>query len=406
MEKIESKKKFRILSIDGGGIRGILPGQIIAVLEKKLQVATDNPDARIGDFFDLIAGTSTGGILACAYSCPDPKNPKRPKYRAQEAVDLYLDFGDSIFSAPFLHKAASIGGLLGPKYPVLTLEKLLKEKFGNTKLSEALNNLIIPAFSIDDGDTKFFTSSDIKGKDYFLWEVARSTSAAPTYFPASHVGNLRDTLKGYIDGGVFANNPTMCALVEAYKVDVELHQKYHVDSARGIGGLRAGNSVLENVFVLSIGTSNHEKNYPFEEHGDSGILSWIRPLIDIMMSGVSETVAYQAEQLFRLLRIQQVESTLEKLQSDGTVATEDMRNKLLEILKVAGDAKEYQRNGITVANFDPKPQYIRIEPSVGNADGSMDNASPENLILLKQAGDAAAKKHEKWLDIAVEQLIS
>jgi hypothetical protein len=179
-----------------------------------------------------------------------------------------------------------------------------------------------------------------------------------------------------------------------------------VDSARGIGGLRAGNSVLENVFVLSIGTSNHEKNYPFEEHGDSGILSWIRPLIDIMMSGVSETVAYQAEQLFRLLRIQQVESTLEKLQSDGTVATEDMRNKLLEILKVAGDAKEYQRNGITVANFDPKPQYIRIEPSVGNADGSMDNASPENLILLKQAGDAAAKKHEKWLDIAVEQLIS
>ena len=407
MERKESKKLFRILSIDGGGIRGILPGQIIASLEKKLQIATDNPDARIGDFFDLIAGTSTGGILACAYACPDPKNPTRPKFTAQEAVDLYLDFGDGIFSKPLMHKAATVVGLFGPKYPAFVLEELLKDKLGDAKLSEALNNLIIPAFSMDDGDTKFFTSSDAKGKkDYYLWEVARSTSAAPTYFPASHVGNLRDMLKGYIDGGVFANNPTMCALVEAYKVDVELHRKYHVDTARGIGGLTPGNSVLENVFVLSIGTSDHEETYPFEEQGNAGVISWIRPLIDIMMSGVSETVAYQAEQLFRLLRIQQVEATLENLTSDGTAATENMRNELFEILKVAHDAKDYQRHGETVAHLDPKPQYIRIEPSVGRADGAMDNAKPENLKLLKEAGDAAAKANEKWLDIAVEHLIA
>jgi patatin-like phospholipase/acyl hydrolase len=406
MERKESKKLFRILSIDGGGIRGILPGQIVASLEKKLQIATDNPDARIGDFFDLIAGTSTGGILACAYACPDPKNPTRPKFTAQEAVDLYLNFGDRIFFKPFLHKAATVVGLFGPKYPAFTLEGLLKEKLGDVKLSESLNNLIIPAFSMDDGNTKFFTSSDAKGKDYYLWEVARSTSAAPTYFPASHVGNLRDMLKGYIDGGVFANNPTMCALVEAYKVDVELHRKYHVDTARGIGGLSPGSSVLENVFVLSIGTSDHEETYPFEEQGNAGMISWIRPLIDIMMSGVSETVAYQVEQLFRLLRIQQVEATLDSLHSDGTASTENMRNELFEILKVAHDAKDYQQHGETVAHLNPKPQYIRIEPSVGKADGSMDNAKPENLKLLKEAGDAAAKANEQWLDIAVEHLIA
>ena len=406
MKNKKSNGLFRILSIDGGGIRGILPGQIIASLEKKLQIATDNPDARIGDFFDLIAGTSTGGILACAYACPDPKNPTRPKFTAQEAVDLYLNFGDGIFYKSFLHKATTAGGLFGPKYPALTLEGLLKKKLGDVKLSEALNNLIIPAFSMDDGKTKFFTSSDTKGEDHFLWEVARSTSAAPTYFPASHVGNLRDMLKGYIDGSVFANNPTMCALVEAYKVDVELHRKYHVDTARGIGGLTPDNSVLENVFILSIGTSNHEKTYPFEEQGNAGIISWIRPLIDIMMSGVSETVAYQAEQLFRLLRIQQVESTLENLHSDGTASTENMRNELFEILKVAHDAKDYQQHGVRVAHLDPKPQYIRIEPSIGKADGALDNASLKNLKLLKEAGDHAAKTHEQWLDIAVEHLIA
>jgi patatin-like phospholipase/acyl hydrolase len=138
MKNKKSNGLFRILSIDGGGIRGILPGQIIASLEKKLQIATDNPDARIGDFFDLIAGTSTGGILACAYACPDPKNPTRPKFTAQEAVDLYLNFGDGIFYKSFLHKATTAGGLFGPKYPALTLEGLLKKKIRRCKIERSL----------------------------------------------------------------------------------------------------------------------------------------------------------------------------------------------------------------------------------------------------------------------------
>lgn len=403
--KKKSNKLFRILSIDGGGIRGILPGQILASLEKKLQVATDNPDARLADFFDLVAGTSTGGILGCAYTCADENG--RPKFTAQEAVDIYLEFGEGIFSTPIMQKVSSIVGLFGPKYPPVVLENLLKEKFGDAKLSAALSNLIIPAFNLDDGDTKFFTSSDAKKskKDYYLWEVARSTSAAPTYFPASKVGTLRDAMKGFIDGGVFANNPTMCALVEAYKVDVDLHRKYHIES-RGIGGLTPGNSVLENVFVLSLGTSNNEASYPFDEYGDLGMVSWIKPLINIMMSGVSETVAYQVEQLFRLLRIQQVEATLDNLPSDGTGAVESVREELFEILKVAGDAKTYHSDGLSVADIDPRPQYIRINPDVSPANGEMDDASPENLKLLAEAGKQAAQKYDKWLDVAVEHLIA
>ncbi|MFK7949829.1 MAG: patatin-like phospholipase family protein [Saprospiraceae bacterium] len=402
--KKESKGLFRILSIDGGGIRGILPGQIMVALEEKIQKRTRNPTARIADYFDLIAGTSTGGILSCAYTCPDKDG--RPKFTAKEAVDIYLEFGDSIFSTPVVQKVTSIAGLFGPKYPPFVLENLLKEKLGDAKLSQALSNIIIPSFSLDDGDTKFFTSSDAKKnkKDYFMWEVARSTSAAPTYFPAASAGNLRDHMKGFIDGGVFANNPTMCALVEAYKVDVDLHRKYHVES-KGIAGMQPDNSMLSNVFVLSLGTSNHEGNYPFDKYADKGVLGWIKPLIDIMMSGVSETVAYQVEQLFRLLRIQQTEMMLDSLPSDGTGAIEIIREELFEVLRYAQDAKKYSKEGDAILMYEPRPQYIRIEPDVGNANSAMDDASKKNLQLLKEAGAAAAKKHDKWLDLVVEQII-
>ena len=88
---------IRILSIDGGGIRGILPGQILVALEKKLAALTGNADARIADHFDFIAGTSTGGILTCIYLCADDKG--RPRFTSQQAVDLYLQQGNSIFKS-------------------------------------------------------------------------------------------------------------------------------------------------------------------------------------------------------------------------------------------------------------------------------------------------------------------
>jgi patatin-like phospholipase/acyl hydrolase len=400
----KSNKLFRILSIDGGGIRGILPGQIIASLEKKLQKATNNPDARVADYFDMIAGTSTGGILTCLYTCPDENG--RPKFTAEEAVNVYLEHGSKIFSVPVTHQITSLAGWLRAKYPAANIESIMKEYMGDKKLSDALTNIIIPAFDLDDGSAKFFTSSDASTKErknFPLWEVARSTSAAPTYFSASHAGGMLKKFKGYIDGGVFANNPTMCAIVEAYKIDVDLHRKYHIES-RGISGFTPGNSVLDNVFVLSIGTSSSDAKYPFDDHRDLGKLTWIKPLIDIMMSGVSETVAYQVEQLFRLLRIQQTENMLDQIESDGSAMVEAMKSDLMDVLKVANDAGTYRKQGVEVADIDPKPQYIRIEPNVHPADSEMDNASPDNLLKLKEAGEKAAKDNDVWLDVAVEFL--
>ena len=189
-------------------------------------------------------------------------------------------------------------------------------------------------------------------------------------------------MQGFVGGGIFANNPTMCALVEAYKVDVDLHRKYNVKT-RGVDGVVSNSSALENIFVLSLGTSNHEGTFPFEEYKNKGVIGWIKPLIEIMMSGVSETVAYQVEQLFRLLRIQQAEAMLENLHSDGTSTVERMREELFEVIRFAQDAKKYHKEGESIMMYEPKPQYIRIEPDVGRANLDIDDASIRNLQLLK-----------------------
>ena len=129
-------KLTRILSIDGGGIRGIIPGQVLVALENKLKERSQNPNARIADFFDLVAGTSTGGILTCIYLCPDlGGDPARPLFSAEEAVELYMERGDEIFSVSLWQKIRSAGGALDEIYDAAELEETLDDYLGELKLS-------------------------------------------------------------------------------------------------------------------------------------------------------------------------------------------------------------------------------------------------------------------------------
>src|SRR3954464_3159764 len=182
-------KPFRILSIDGGGIRGILPGQLLVELEKKLQLISQNPQARIADYFDMIAGTSTGGILTCLYLYPDRKNPARPLFTAEEAVNLYLENGGGIFK----ESSIRMDGMRQEKYPVIAIETLLKKYFNDTRLSELLKPCLITSYNIYARATHFFTQHDAKENkayDFYLYDVARGTSAAPTYFEPAGVTSL------------------------------------------------------------------------------------------------------------------------------------------------------------------------------------------------------------------------
>ena len=106
-------KKIRILSVDGGGIRGVIPGTILAQLEKILQ-RRSNSNRKLGEYFDLVAGTSTGGILSCLYLMPGDDG--KAKYSAQDAVDLYIKNGEAIFDRTTAQKISSVDGILHQKY--------------------------------------------------------------------------------------------------------------------------------------------------------------------------------------------------------------------------------------------------------------------------------------------------
>lgn len=329
----------RILSIDGGGIRGIIPGQVLVSLERKLQKRTGNNEARIADFFDLIAGTSTGGILTCIYLCPNAN--KRPRFSAQEAVDLYLNKGDDIFTISLWQKIKSLSGVLDEKYNAEGLETNLKEYFDELKLSDLLKPCLIPAYDIKERAAKFYTQHDAvidEGQNFYIKDVARATSAAPTYFEVCDVQSLSGVHYPSIDGGVFANNPALCAYAE-------VREKFK------------NKPTAKDMVILSIGTGYaHKQPYEYTKAKDWGMLEWVKPLLNIMMSGVSETVDYQLTQMFKTI--------------------------------------------------DHPEQYLRINMELLDGSPDMDNATPENLDALRQDGIRLAQEVDDKLNSFVDLLLT
>jgi patatin-like phospholipase/acyl hydrolase len=336
-------KLTRILSIDGGGIRGIIPGQILAKLESILQKLDNNPSGRLADYFDLIAGTSTGGILSCIYLCPDEEKPTQPRFSAHEAVELYMDRGDEIFDISLWQKISSGAGILDEKYSADALEDTLADYLGDLKLSQLLKPCLITSYDIRRRHAHFFTQHDARlreSHDFLVREVARATSAAPTYFEASKVKSIDKKTYPLIDGGVFANNPALCAYSEARTINFDVNRK---------------NPKAAEMAILSLGTGSVDTPYYHQNAKNWGVAQWIKPLIDIMMSGVTETVHYQLSQIF--------------------------------------DAVER-----------PK-QYLRIQSELGAASREMDDASAENLQKLRDAGVESATMNEKELTAFARLLI-
>ncbi|KAH9663501.1 Patatin-like protein 1 [Citrus sinensis] len=198
-----------ILSIDGGGIRGIIPGVILAYLESQLQ-ELDGQDARLADYFDVIAGTSTGGLITAMLTAPKEQN--RPMSAAKDIVPFYIRHGPQIFPQLRGMLANSVvnrvRALMGSKYDGKYLHKVIKENLKDTKLHQTLTNVVIPTFDIKKLQPTIFSSFQVAASpdlDAQLADIAIGTSAAPTYFPAYYFENPDDhgTLKEFnlIDGG-------------------------------------------------------------------------------------------------------------------------------------------------------------------------------------------------------------
>lgn len=310
--------KLRILSIDGGGIRGILPGRLLCYIEEQLQQRSGNAKARLSDYIDLFAGTSTGGILSCIYLMPGDDG--RPRFSAQEAVDLYLKNGEQIFK----RNRTSLGGVLDEQYDARPLKALLKDYMQEIKLSQALRPCLITAYDIERRKAHFFTSMDARTRpthNFYMRDVARATSAAPTYFEPEELASIYGSTYALVDGGVFANNPALCAYSEARTQDFPG---------------RINKPTAENMVIISLGTGAVNTPYSYEKAKDWGKLQWIQPIIDILMSGSAETVDYHLRQIFDS---QGVSRQYERIQPDLFDASNDMSEtdpKNIQALDEAG----------------------------------------------------------------------
>ena len=260
---------MRILSIDGGGIRGLIPALLLAEIEART-------GKRIAQLFDLVAGTSTGGILACALTAPSPEEPGRARYRADELSALYEEEGPRIFARSLLRRARSLDGLIEERYDDAGLERALRRYLGDARLRETLLPVLVTAYDLERRAAFFFRSvraARDPAYDFALADVAHATSAAPTYFePAVVVPAAGGARYPLVDGGVFATNPAMCAYAEAL----------------------AGGAVE---LVVSLGTGQHTRPIAVRRARGWGQLGWARPLIDVVFDGVADTVDFELGRL-------------------------------------------------------------------------------------------------------------
>ncbi|HHV32904.1 CBASS cGAMP-activated phospholipase [Caproiciproducens sp. LBM24188] len=274
-----------VLSIDGGGIRGVVPAAILSELEQQV----GKPISKI---FSIIAGTSTGGIIASVLSVPNQNG--NPKFTAEDVRLAYEQFGGNVLKRKQLHTLRTLGGLTGPRYPDGPLEHFLKQYLGNVHLHSSVTKLLIPAYDMVTCTPWFFktTYASLHRSnldDPPLWQVARATAAAPAYFRPFEIGS-----HCFIDGGVFASNPALCAYAEA--CNAYPNEK--------------------DFLVVSLGTGEHQKSHSFHEIHHWGVVNWLIPLWGVLMNSSSATVNYQMKALIRKDNYYRIQVPLDEASSN------------------------------------------------------------------------------------------
>ena len=262
-------RPVRVLAIDGGGIRGAIPAAVLAELERR----AGRP---IAELFDLVAGTSTGGILAAALTVPGPHG--RPRLSAAEVAERYDQLGPRVFDRSLLRRITTADGLIDERYGSEGLREALDEELGDALLSQALTGVLLTAYDLELRRAVFFRSWQARADpalDFRLADAVLATASAPTYFAPARVAGVAGGRVGtLVDGGVFATNPAMCALAEVARM-----------------------GRLDEVRVVSLGTGSKTDPIWWEEARGWGRLEWAQPILDVVFDGAADTVDFQAEQL-------------------------------------------------------------------------------------------------------------
>ncbi|TLW89210.1 patatin-like phospholipase family protein, partial [Wolbachia endosymbiont of Drosophila santomea] len=254
-----------ILSVDGGGIRGIIPAIILAEIEQRTRKT-------IAEIFDLMAGTSTGGIVVAGLCKKD-----KPQYSANDLVEFYREYGPYIFKSSFFRRSI-LSWFNCAQYPHKNIESVLDKYFGEDILKNTLSNVLITSYDIQNNCPFFFKSwkeGNIKLKD-----ALRAATAAPTYFAPKYLKvNQKEMV--LVDGGVFANNPAACAYASGKRLFPN-----------------------DDILLLSIGTGRTDRSIANSRR--FGKIGWIKPLLNVMFASSLDAVNYQLDQVIadKYIRIQ------------------------------------------------------------------------------------------------------
>jgi uncharacterized protein len=276
---------LRILSIDGGGIRGLIPALVLARLEELLAGHPDtDADAGLSDYFHLFAGTSTGGLISLALTSPKG-------VAAAKLADFYLEDGPRIFGHSVRHTIECLGGMGGPTYDSGPLTESLRRRLGDSLVSQAKRDLLVTAYDMTERKPFFFKrwrARESKDHDYPIVDAGLATSAAPTYFPSHGIAFPGDTEPhALVDGGVFADDPTIAAIAEGL-----------TRSSDKPAGLTP-----HELFVVSLGTSRYVPHYRQSDVNGWGKINWVvlggeePPLISAMLNGSADGTDYWAHML-------------------------------------------------------------------------------------------------------------
>lgn len=361
------QKKVRILSLDGGGIRGVIPATVVEYIEEQIKKKKNNPNARIADYFDMIVGTSTGGLLTCFYLKPNPESGEdqpSTQYPASKALEVYTKEGYDIFNNSkyfswFGFRQIWNATQYNPAYLEGALQKYFKESDGETDmmLDKMVKPCTVTTYNMNKKSSMFLRSTDADRTDdpreYKVWEALRSTSAAPTYFPPAEIHNYAKPVtplnKLYnLDGGVFANNPTICAYSEARNMNFIDREVNRPNASQ--------------MLILSIGTGggNFELE-PLQTSKKWWVIKWAKSVPNIMMDGSIDTTDYQLKQIYQTL------------------------------------------------NEEHQDSYLRVDVPKDDRDmysADMADAGPENIDNLKKAGKLTLDKYKKQLDNFIDRIIA
>ncbi len=250
----------RVLSLDGGGIRGIIPALVVAHLERQM-------GAPASELFDLIVGTSTGGILALGLSLQDQQGGSL--LAAKRMVALYERHGAQIFERSLWRKLRTAGGLLEEAYSHEALESVLHKYFANKRMGDCGTPVMVTSYDIERRKTVFLKSWHPDHSELLCAEASRATSAAPTYFEPVNL-QWAEQSATLIDGGVFINSPAVSAYAEACKLFPD-----------------------EPIAMLSLGTGELTRPIPYDAARTWGSALWIMSLLDCMFDGASKAADHQ-----------------------------------------------------------------------------------------------------------------